>query len=48
MFIALTYPEVGLGTAKLFVGMAGNDVKLTTVGLHVTTLNNYFTLLHLL
>ena len=31
-FIALIYPRKGPGTAKLFVGVAGNDVKTNIKG----------------
>ena len=37
-----------LGTAKLFMGVTANHVTANIgVGVHVTTVNNYFKLLHL-
>jgi len=41
-FIVLIYPERGACTAKLFVGVVGNDV--IRVVLHITIVNNYFKL----
>ena len=46
---SLLYGYTGLDAAKLFVGVAGNDVMVNALmaGLHITTVNNYLKLLHL-